>query len=145
VTRIYVTSVSLDLNVGVLGATIDLRGQVQSTGDFDLTGSGTLGVPGLSASASFDLHYYAATGSFAFTAAATAQYNDNVVRASLALQFSMMVDPYGHLVYSGSGTASADINTGLFGWLHVGTVGVGINNNEIWFTVDKITVNIALP
>jgi hypothetical protein len=141
---IYVTSVSLDLNVNVLGATVSLQGQVQGNGDFDVTGSGALGLAGLSATANFNL-YYSHTGYFQFTAAAQAHYSSSVVRADLSLNFSMAVDAYGHLIYSGSGTASASVYTYFFGWRSAGTVGVGINNSEIWFTVNGIEIVIPLP
>jgi len=141
---IYVTSVSLDLGVNVLGTTVSLQGQLQGNGDFDLTGSAGLGIAGLSATANLNL-YCSHTGYFQFTAAAQAQYSSKYVQADLALNFSITVDAYGHLTYSGSGTASAEVYTFFFGWRSFGSVGVGIDNSEIWFSVDGIEVTIPLP
>jgi hypothetical protein len=140
----HVTAADVDLNVNVLGAVVDLTGQVQGNGDFDLKGTASLGFGGLTASASFDMQYTQATG-FLFTATAQAQYSSSLVQAGLTLNFAFGVGSNGHLTYSGSGTASASVNTYLFGWKSFGSVGVGINNNEIWFEVDGISVDISLP
>jgi hypothetical protein len=138
---VYQTGVYADLNVNVLGTTVDLHGQVQGNGDFDVTGSADLNIPDLSGSARFDLNY-SHSGHFQFTAEAHAHYGDSAVRADLDLNFQIAVDPYGRLSYSGGGTASAQVNTVLYGWQSVGTVSVGINNHEIWFSADGVRVDI---
>jgi hypothetical protein len=134
---IYVTEVDADLNVSIPIASggVDVHGQLTASGDFDLSGSATLNIFALTGSAQFDLKY-SHTGTFLFTADVRAHYGDDVVRADLQVNIDINVDSYGDLTYSGSGTASVDVNTFVFGWQHVGDVGVGVSNHKIWFEAD---------
>jgi hypothetical protein len=75
-----------------------------------------------------------------------------VVRATLDVNFSIAVDASGHLNYSGSGTASVDVYGPNHGWQvwdwewqHVGDVGVGVSNGDMWFEVNGNRWDIALP
>jgi hypothetical protein len=143
VQTVYLTDAAVDLNVSIPIASggVEVRGQLQANGDFDLSGSATLHISALTGSAQFDLNY-SHTGSFLFTADVRAQYGDDLVRADLDVNIEINVDSYGDLTYSGNGTASADINTFVDGWRHVGDVGVGVSNHRIWFEVDGNEVDI---
>jgi hypothetical protein len=143
VQTVYLTDAAVDLTVSIPIASggVEVRGQLQANGDFDLSGSATLNISALMGSAQFDLNY-SHTGSFLFTADARAEFKNDLVRADLDVNIDINVDSYGDLTYSGSGTASADINTFLFGWQHVGDVGVGVSNHEIWFEVDGNEIDI---
>jgi hypothetical protein len=143
VQTIYLTEVDVDLNVNlpIASGGAEVRGQLQSNGDFDLSGSAMLNIPALTGSAQFDLNY-SHTGTFLFSAEARAHFTDNIVSAELDVNIDINVDSSGALTYSGSGTASAEVNTVLFGWQPVGDVGVGVSNHEIWFEVDGHEVDI---
>jgi hypothetical protein len=140
---IYVTEVDVDLNVSVpIVGSVDIHGKLQGNGDFDLSGSAALDIPGLKGSANFDLKYLH-TGNWTFTDVASPHYDDNVVRADLNLAIYINVDPYGDLTFSGSGTASSFYVNTWIGWVQVpGSVGVGIINHEIWFEADGHEVDI---
>jgi hypothetical protein len=76
----------------------------------------------------------------------------DVIRATLDVGFSISVDSLGRLNWSGSGIASVDLylpNDGWqfwgWEWQHVGDVGIGVTNGDMWFQVNGHRYDFDLP
>jgi hypothetical protein len=155
-TTVYVTGITADVHVDVLNlADVNLHGTVQGNGDFDVTGDADVhwfGAWGyLDGSANFDLSYTHSAG-LSFTSHVHALYEDptkDVLQATLDAYFSIGVNSTGQLTYAKDGrvgfssTATVKVYAPNHGWQvwdwewqSVGTVGVGISNTDIWFSVD---------
>src|SRR5439155_809301 len=148
---VYVSSIMADASVHALGVDAQLHGQVWGNGDFDLTGSESVGFSGLGGSAAWELKHTQANP-FSFTSHVQATYTEGVVRATLGVDFSFGVDVYGHVTYSGYGSAKIEVyapnhgwNVTDWEWQSIGTVGVGVNNSEIWFNANGSRYDIYLP
>ncbi len=75
-----------------------------------------------------------------------------VIQATLDVHFMIGVDAAGHLTYAGSGTVSGDWYGPNHGWQvwdwewqPIGDVGIGVNNDEMWFEANGQRYEFALP
>jgi len=146
-----VSSIKADVTVSALGVNAELHGQVWRNGDFVLYGSNSVSFGDLTGSASFEMKNTHAAG-FRFTSHMDATYTvAHTVRANMTVDFTFGVHN-GHVTYSGYGSTSVEVWVPKDGWQvwdwhweSIGSVGVGVNNDRIWFNANGTRYDIYLP
>jgi hypothetical protein len=127
-----VSGIYLDANMKLLTANVELTGKMFANGDFTITGIAAAKIGPLSGSETFTLSNTHANG-FSFTGALEGDFKTQYIRGHVDAKLNVKISG-GHLLYSGTATASGDVYVPVWGW-EGGSLSAGIDNNGCWVKV----------